>query len=231
MRVWKRITGIAVVFAAVATMATAGEAAREGGQRMSPEERAKLAQEAAPLAAKAIADYVGLSAEEAKKFTAAYVAESAAARNRVAEAMQSGDREQMMSVWRENGEKMRKVLEENLKPDQVKKAAGVLGRFNSLDWSIRGLLQTKVEKAKAEKALPVLVKFAVAQQELFGQMRDGSVSREDVMGKLGELREKTAKELAPIVGEEAAKAWQENMGMRGMRRGGGRRGGGGGGNQ
>lgn len=225
MSVWKRITSCTAVFAAIAVAAVAGQAPREGGRagaRMSPEERAKLAKEAAPLAAKALAQYLDLSADEAKKFTDAYVAESEAAQKRLAEAMQSGDNEQRMAVFRENGEKRQKMLEGNLTPEQAKKAAAVLGRFSFLDFSIQGLLRAKVDKAKVEKALPVLVKYAVAQQELFGKMREGGGSREELMGKFTELREKTAKELAPIIGEEAAATWQKTFGMRGGR--GGRRG-------
>ena len=226
MNTRKRIASWLAVFVVIAAAAVAGEAPRQGdqaGERPSPEERAKLAKASAPLAAKAIAQYVELSAEEAKKFCDAYVAESEAAQKRVAEAREAGGGEQMMTVFRENSEKMQKLLEANLKPEQAKKAGAVLGRFNALDRSIQSLLQAKVEAAKVEKALPVLVKYAVAQQELMGKMEPGSGPSEELRAKLTELREKTAKELAPIVGEEAAAAFQRSAGMRG---GGGPRGGG-----
>jgi hypothetical protein len=227
MRNWKRIASCLAVFATVAAAAVAGQAPREGGgagQRMSREERAKLAKAAAPLAAKAIAQYVELSAEETKKFTKAYVEETVAAQKRFAEVMGSGDREKMMAVFRESGKKMQELLETHMKPEQAKKARTIVGRFNSLDRSIQGLLRAKVEQAKVEKALAVLVKHAVGQQELFGKMREADdEARRELFGKMRELREKAVKDLTPIVGEEGAAAWQRYSGMRGM---GGRRGGG-----
>jgi len=220
---WKRVMSCAVI--ALAFVATAmAQPAGPGG--MSPEERAALARQTTPLAAKAIAQYVGVTGDAEAKFTAAYVAEAAAAQKRLADARQAGGApgEGMMNVMRENSEKMQKVVEANLTAEQAKKAAALVGPFNALERSIQGLLRAKVETAKVEKALPVLVKYSVAQQEMTAKMREGG-SREEIMAKVTELRANTAKELAPIVGEEAAAAWQKTSGMgRGM--GGGRRGGG-----
>jgi hypothetical protein len=151
----------------------------------------------------------------------AYVEETEAAQKRMSEAREGGDREKFMAVYRENAKQMQKVLEDNLTEEQAKKADALVGRFGGLDRSIQALLRTEVEEAKVEKALPVLVNYALAQQELFTKMREGSISREDIMGKFTELREKTVKELTPIVGEKAAATWQERSGMRRMGRGGG----------
>ena len=237
MKSWKQILSCVAVFLAVLSLSAYAqapkaadakegvakvEAAKDGdtkGGRMTPEERAKLSKEAAPLTAKAIAQYVDLKGDAEKKFTEAYLAETEAAQKRLTDAGQGGD---MMSLMRENGEKMKEVLDKNLTPEQATKAAKLTGPFNSLGREIQNLLRNKVEKEKIEKALPALTKYAEATQELMGKMRDNSMTREEMGTKMTELRTQTAKDLAPAIGEEAANKWKETRGFGpGMRRGGG----------
>lgn len=223
----KRVMGMLAAFVAVTMVVPAGQA-REGGRggpQMSAEEREKLATAAAPLAAKAISQYVKLSDEAAKKFTEAYVKEQEAARKRLAEVRESGNFEGMRDVFQKNAEAMQKVMADNLTEEQAKKAETVVGQFGGLDRSIQGLLRAKVDEKKMDKALPVLVKYAVAQQEVFAKMRDGSMERDQIMAKMQEARETAKKELVPIIGQEAADTWETQSGMRGMRRGGGQGGG------
>jgi single-stranded DNA-specific DHH superfamily exonuclease len=215
----KRITSCIALFVAISVAAYAAQGPGGGAGRMSAEERAALTKQAAPLAAKAIAQYVKLSDDEAKKFTTAYVAESEAAAKRLAEATGEG----RMEVNKQNTESMTKVLEANLTAEQVKKAAALTGGFGGgLSASIVSLLRAKVAQEKVEKALPVLVKYHAARQELTAKMTPGTPPDEETMKKMTALRESTAKELGPIVGEEAAGEWQKSsMGGRGMRGGGG----------
>jgi hypothetical protein len=208
------------VKAEVKVEAAKGGDAKGGG--LTPEERAALAKDSAPLTAKAIAQYVELKGDAEKKFTDAYLAESEAAQKRAADARQasSGDRQGMMEVMRTNGEKMKEVMDKNLTPEQATKAAKVAGPFNSLDREIQNLLRNKVEKEKVEKALPALLKYAEASQELMAKMRDGGVTREEIGTKVTDLRAAAAKDLAPAIGEEAANKWKETRGFGGMRGGG-----------
>ncbi len=227
MKSWKRILSCMTVFVAVLTLSVSAQAPQGGGP--TPEQRAEfaeLAKNSAPLTAKAIAQYVELKGDAEKKFTEAYVAELAAAQKRMEDAMQAsqGNPQGMMDLFRENGEKMKEVLDKNLTPEQATKAAKVTGPFNTLNAEIQNLLRNKVEKEKIEKALPALTKYAEASQDLMSKMRDGSVTREEIGTKMAELRDQAAKDLTPVIGEEATNKWKETRGfggMMGMRRGGG----------
>jgi len=195
-----------------------------GGPASDPRaEFAELSKKSAPLAGKAIAQYVGLKDDAEKKFVEAYVAESAAAQKRFEDAAQesSGNPQGMMDIFRQNGEKMQEMLNKNLTPEQAQKAAKVGGPFSMLNWDIQRLLRDKVETAKIEKALPILTKHTEASQELMGKMRDGSITQEEIGAKMTELREQAAKDLAPAIGEEAANKWKEMRFGPGMRPGGG----------
>jgi len=228
MKSWKQMLSCVAVLLTVLSLSVYAQPPQGGGMGggMTPEERAELTKNAAPLTAKAIAQYVGLTGDAEKKFTEAYLAESEAAQKRTAEARQanSDDRQGMMEVMRTNGEKMQEVLTKNLTPEQATKAAKIAGPFSSLGREIQNLLRNKVEKEKIEKALPALTKYAEASQDLMTKMRDGSVTREEIGTKMTELRATAAKDLAPAIGEEAANKWKETRGfggMMGMRRGGG----------
>jgi PIN domain nuclease of toxin-antitoxin system len=193
-------------------------ATADGGREFDSRTAAEfteIAKKAAPLAGKAIAQYVGLKDDAEKKFVDAYVAESAEAQKRLEDAGKenAGDMQAMMDVFRTNGEKMQEMLNKNLTPEQVQKAQKVGGPFNIVNWEIINLLRDKVEPEKIEKALPVLTKHTEATQELTAKMRDGSLTREEIGAKITELREQTAKDLAPAIGEEAANKWKEIRGF------------------
>ncbi len=224
MKSWKQILSCMAVFLTVLSLSVYAQAPQGDGKGggMTPEERAALAKDSAPLTAKAIAQYVELKGDAEKKFTDAYVAELAEAQKRMADARQAntGDRQAMMDLGRQNEEKMKEVLAKNLTPEQAKKAEKVTGRGAGLERQIQTLLRNKVEKEKIEKALPTLVKFVEASQELMAKMQDNTLTREEFGPKMTELRDKTATELAPAIGEEAANKWKETRGFGGMRGGG-----------
>ncbi len=113
------------------------------------------------------------------------------------------------------------VVDANASGDGAKKAKELLGLM--LDNSVAALIEAKVEAAKIDQAMPVLVKYGKAAAALMAKMREGG-SAEDMTAKRQELRSSTAKELAPIVGEAGAAAFQAARGGMGMMGGGGRRG-------
>ncbi len=225
MKSWSPILSGVAVLMIVLTLSVYAQPPMGGGN-LTPEQRAEfteIAKKAAPLAGKAIAQYVGLKDDAEKKFVDAYVAESAEAQKRLEDAGKdnAGDMQAMMDVFRTNGEKMQEMLNKNLTPEQVQKAGKVGGPFSMLNWEIQRLLRDKVEVEKIEKALPALTKHTEASQELMGKMRDGSVTPEEIGTKMTELREQTAKDLAPAIGEEAANKWKEMRGFGPGMRGGG----------
>jgi hypothetical protein len=208
---------------AAAKMEAPKENAPGGPASEQRAEFAERAKKSAPLAGKAIAQYVGLKDDAEKKFVEAYLVESAAAQKRFEDAARenSGNPQGMMDIFRQNGEKMQEMYNKNLTPEQVQKAQKVGGPFSMLNWEIMNLLRTKVEVEKIEKALPALTKHTEASQELLGKMRDGSITRDELSAKMTELLNKTVKDLAPSIGEEAANKWNETRLGPGMRPGGG----------
>jgi len=220
---WRRVVGLAALFAGMGIVAFAAPAEQER-QKQSPEEQAKLTKAAATLVGKYVARELSLGPEETKKFVKTYVAEREAAEKRSAKAREAGDREASMAVFRENQKGLQGVLEANLNADQIKKAESILGTgggrrgmFGGLERSASALLRSKVAENNVEKALPVLIKHQQEQAALFAKARSGEIAREEIGTKLQELREKTTKELAPIIGEEAANAWQKGTGFGGRR--------------
>jgi urease gamma subunit len=232
---WKRTVGLTAMFVALAVVSFAAEGEAPAGRRgargggLSPEEQAKLTKASATMVAKFVAKEVELAADKTDKFVSEYVAAREAAGKRMAELMKSGDTEKFREVFTENQKAMDAVLTGSLSEDQAKKARALIG-MQGLEQSVSVLLQAKVEDAKIEKALPVLAKYNAASSDLMAKVRSNELSREDMMAKVKDLRAATAKDLAPIIGEEAATTWSERAGFggRGMGGGGGRRGGGGG---
>lgn len=231
---WKRVVSLTAMFAAMGLIAMAGQAQRgEGrgaragrGQRLSPEEQAKVDKIVAAVLPKALAKELSIDEAKAKKVVDAYVAARQAAMKAAREAQ--GDQEAMRAAFTKMREDTQKVLTDNLTEEQARTARRLI---SSLETSIRALAGAKVEQAKIEKAMPVLVQYAKDTAGLFGRRGGGDqTSREERMEKMRKAREETAKKLEPIVGEEGAAAWQRRGsrmfgGMRGGQRGGQRGGG------
>jgi len=102
---------------------------------------------------------------------------------------------------------MQKSLESKLDAQQSQAALRILGSSGQVQTSIMLFIQAKVEDAKIAKAVPVLTTFQA--EALAVRVGGGPASPEERTAKFNELRDKTAKELAPIVGEEAAATWKE----------------------
>jgi len=231
---WKRTVGLTAMFVALAVVSFAAEGEAPAGRRgargggLSPEEQAKLTKASATMVAKFVAKEVGLAADKTDKFVSDYVGAREAASKLTAELRKSGDTEKMRGAFTESQKAMDAVLTGSLSEDQAKKARALIGTgfggMQGLEQSVSVLLQAKVEDAKIEKALPILAKYNAASSDLRAKVRANEISQEDMTAKVKELRAATAKDLAPIIGEEAATTWSERAG----RGGGGRRGGGGG---
>jgi len=240
---WTRTVALTAMFLAMAVVSFAAEAegaagagrrgarGAGGGAGLSPEEQAKLAKASATVVAKYVAKEVGLAADKTDKFVSDYVGAREAANTRMAELRKSGDTSKMGEAFTETQKAMDAVLTGSLSEEQAKKARGIVGQgfgMGGLEGSVRTLLQAKVEDAKIEKALPVLAKYNAAVADMSAKVRSNDMTREDMTAKSKELRAAAAKDLGPIIGEEAATRWSETSGRGGFG-GGGRRGGGGGG--
>ncbi len=240
MNKWNQVVSygvMALTMIAFSASAQQQNGNREGRQRMSPEERAKITATALPITATAVAEYVKLDEAKTKAFVKAYVAANEAASKRMADLRQGGgqqmDRQAMMDAMQKSRDEMAKVLKDNMTEEQAKKVNEVIGgRFSSLDRNVESLVRAKVEEAKIKKAMPVLIKYAadnnkMMMTEMRGQSGAGEGAgaggfarpSDEMMTKMREMREKLVKDLTPIVGEEAA----TSMGGRGMRMGGGMR--------
>jgi len=213
----KRLIAMTAVFALLAPVLAAGQAPRPPRQRRNPEAMAKLAKTADTLIAKYVAKQLQLAPEKAEKFINAYVDAQAAMRKRFIEARRSGNRNQIRTIFRETRDKLKNLVTETLGPDQAKKAQKILSSLRGVGMSVQILLEAKVEEAKVEKALPVLVKYEKAQGELFKKVRSGKIQRDQIRAERDKLREATAGELAPIVGEQAAQTWKARTGRMGRR--------------
>lgn len=236
---WKRVVSLTAMFAAMGLIAIAGQAqqgegrggAREGRgqrQRLSPEEQAKVDKTVAAVLPAALAKELSIDKAKAKKVVDAYMASRANIRQVMREAQ--GDREATRAAFTKMREASQKALTDNLTEEQAQTARRLI---SSLETSIRALAGAKVDQAKIEKAVPVLVQYAKDTAGLSGRRGGGDqTSREERTAKLNKLREATAKQLVPIVGEEGAAAWQRRgsrMGFGGTR--GGQRGAGAGGGE
>jgi hypothetical protein len=221
MKNWKRIATLSIALSACSMLAIAAPAPGQGQRGERGARMAQVREEVTPLAAQAIAQYVGLTEDKAKAFVEAYVAEAEKAQKKMTELREQGggDREAMMTAFRESRESMQAMLKKHLDEKQYEKAEVLvgMGRFGTLDRSIQVLLMQEVEKAKVEKALPVLTGYAADVQGMMAKVRAQEMEMTAAQEKMTAAREAAAKKLAPIVGEEAANAWQERSGMRGMR--------------
>jgi len=227
MMSWKRAVATAAMFALGALVAVAGQAPGEGREgrgarpKLSPEEQAQVDKTVSAVLVKAFASELSIDEAKAKKIIDAYAEVQTKAREGMRGAQ--GDQEKMRELMTKMREDSQKVLTDNLTEEQAQKARPLL---MDLESSIRALAEAKVEQAKIEKALPVLLKYSKESAGMSGRGAGGGdqASRDERREKMTKLREATAKELAPIVGEEAAAQWQRRAGagMRGM--GGGKRG-------
>jgi len=156
----------------------------------------EVMKQSGPLVVQAVAADLGLSKEQADNFLKAYMTARETTAKRILEAGE--DREKRREAFTQGNKEMQEAIRAALGPENAKKAGQML-RMGGLENSIITLLRSRVEEAKVEKALPVLVTCHKATAEL----PRGEESRQ----KRQELRDATAKELAPIVGEEAAGAW------------------------
>lgn len=217
MTSWKRVVTMATMFVTMVAVGFAAEAEKKREGPPGPEERAKLSRTAATMVARYVAKEVGLAADKTDKFVAGMAAEREASDKKRAEAEKSGEKLDFRALSEERTKSVEAVLNANMTPEQAKKAREIYGSlgFMTLDRSVADLLTRKVEQAKVEKALPVLVKYNKAVSDLMAKVRAQEISREDMGPKMQELRAATAKELAPIIGEAAATQWQSQP-ARGM---------------
>ncbi|MCX8037055.1 MAG: hypothetical protein N3D11_08440 [Candidatus Sumerlaeia bacterium] len=158
------------------------------------------------LVAKCVAKEVGLASDKVEPFASAYAAEREAAAKQLLEIRKSGDRDKAKQAQAETEKKMDKVLADHLSADQVKKAKEM--DLAGLDRSAMALLSARVEPAKVEQAMPVLLKYHKAAAELMAKAKSRAIDKTEALNKNEELRKTTAKDLAAIVGEEAAQRWQ-----------------------
>lgn len=202
---------LVVVFSAVGLLAFAarGEgkiAGGGGGSGLKKEMKRGGMSAALTLVAKFVAKDVGLEGEKADKFVAAFPADREAAMKRFTEARKSKDREEAKKVRAESEESLDKVLADNLTAEQAKKAKAY--DLEPLGRSVALVLSAQTDTAKVEQAVPVLAKYHQAVMELTTKARAKEISKRDIPEKEKELRANTAKELGPIIGDEAAKKWQ-----------------------
>lgn len=229
---WKQTVATAGLFALATVVALAGQARRgEGGParegrvargQMSPELAAKIVKIIEPVVIKQLIDELSIDQAKAKEVFAAYQEAGKKMRKIMEEARQSQDADKRREAFQQMRQINQQMLEGKLDEQQARRARRILGGASQLQTSIAILLQAKVEDAKIEKAVPVLVKYQTERMGLFRRGGGEAPSREERTAKLTELRDRTAKELAPIIGEEAANTWKE----RAARTGGGRRSGG-----
>jgi len=248
----KRVLSMVVLFCALTLVvvaapgeggAGAGGGARGGGRgraALTPEQRAEMAKvqkAASALANEFIAKEAGLTGEKAGTFVAALAAEQAASTKRMDEARKAaadGGQMDFRALMEENTKGLDAVLSANLNEEQTKKVRPLLGggmMGGGLAGAVSGLLMAKVEEAKVKEALPILAKFQSESSAFRAKAREDNMSSEDQQAKIKEMREATSKELAKVIGDEAAKRWLETPMMGGGFGGGrgGRKGGGGGG--
>ncbi|MGD0389629.1 MAG: PPC domain-containing protein [Tepidisphaeraceae bacterium] len=173
---------------------------------------------AATLTAKFVADQLGLAGDRSSMFVNAYVTQRLASfeqlRASAAGTSAAGPNGRgAAAAVAEASRAMRGVLEFNLDPQQVAKAVELIGPlYGVLERCAAGLLQLDVPQAKVQQAMPMLSRFAhTAKIQVYDPVSTGMLSRQDGLIKLHELRLAAAKDLAPIVGADAANKWVEQM--------------------
>ena len=157
------------------------------------------------LVAEYVARELSLGPRQKRKFVQDYVAEREAFATQQLEANRTG----LLPVQK-NEEGFLRVMNDNLSPDQVKVAISILrprgfmrGSFMGLEGSVNMLIRINVPLKKIRKALPVLVTY----NQQFAELVTKGLSSKDRMDKVIELRVATAKELASIIGNDAADSW------------------------
>jgi hypothetical protein len=207
------------MFLAIAALVLTGAAGggKREGRGAGKDRGAKRATRSngATLVAKFVAKDVGLAADKTDGFVTAYAADREAANKRLAEATKSQDKTQMRTALDEVKQSVDKFLEANLTAEQAKKAKE--NDLVGLERSVGALLAAKVEEAKIEEAIPVLAKYHKAAADLMAKAKGKEMSRADAQTKDQELRTATAKDLSPIVGEEAAKRWEGTRNLKGAK--------------
>ncbi|MBM3333505.1 hypothetical protein FJY63_02475 [Candidatus Sumerlaeota bacterium] len=216
MMSWRKMFAVTAMISAAALVMTASAAERPAGakrarggagekagagaagERRGPSGRAMM------VVANFVVKEAGLEGEKAKEFLKAYRAESMEAAKRVAEAMKGDDQAARFKVRSANREALQKLLEANLSAEQAKKLGAI--DLSGLESSVGALLTAKIEDAKLDQALAVLVKYHREIGKLYALPRE---QQREAFGKMKEMRADVAKELAPIVGEEVAKKWAE----------------------
>jgi len=172
---------------------------------------ANATEAASTLVAKFVARELSLGSEQTEKFVKDYVAERQAVVKRLMKARNSANGPDTGSMVRKNGKGFLRVMQNNLNPDQIDIAIsilrpdGMLGGTvtGALDGSVNSLVRGKVPKEKIEKAMPILVLY----HRQFAALNAEALSSNDRMDKVIELRVAIAKELASIIGVEAADFW------------------------
>ncbi|MGA2439945.1 MAG: PPC domain-containing protein [Tepidisphaeraceae bacterium] len=170
---------------------------------------------AATLTAKFVADQLGLAGVRSSMFVNAYVTQRLASFEQLRTSATGGNGRGAAVAIADASRAMKDVLEFNLNPQQVAKAVELIGPlYGVLERCAAGLLQLDVSQAKVQQAMPVLSRFAhTAKIQVYDPVSTGVLSRQDGLMKLHELRLAAAKDLAPIVGADAASKWAEQMPM------------------
>jgi len=172
---------------------------------------ANATEAASTLVAKFVARELSLGSEQTEKFVKDYVAERQAVVKRLMKARNSANGPDIGSMVRKNEKGFLRVMQNNLNPDQIDIAIsilrpdGMLGGTvtGALDGSVNSLVRGKVPKEKIEEAMPILVLY----HRQFAALNAEALSSNDRMDKVIELRVAIAKELASIIGVEAADFW------------------------
>lgn len=202
---WKKAIATTAIFAAVACMALAAKGDGKSAAADNPKTKAIAA--ARTLIAQYAAKEVGLSGDKADKFVADVLAYRQSSDQKLAEARSTmKDKGQLRAVMDEQEKGLDAVLAASLTADQAARAKEIL-TLQGLGGSVVPLLTAGIEKDKVVQALPVLFRFHKTEGELLAKARSKD-AREDYAAKARELRGAVAKDLAPIIGESAAGAWQ-----------------------
>ncbi|MGD0140896.1 MAG: PPC domain-containing protein [Tepidisphaeraceae bacterium] len=170
---------------------------------------------AATLTARFVSVQLGLAGDRSDMFVSAYVNQRMASFEQLRASAGGGNGRGAAAAVADASQAMRGVLESNLAPQQVARAVELLGPlYGVLDRSVAGLLQLNVSQTKVWQAMPILCRFAhTAKLQVYDPVSTGVLSRQDGLTKIHELRLATAKDLAPIVGADAANKWVEQMPM------------------
>ncbi|MGD0462948.1 MAG: PPC domain-containing protein [Tepidisphaeraceae bacterium] len=178
---------------------------------------------ATTLTAKFVADQLGLPGDRSDKFVSAYVNQRLVSFEQLRASVgggfdkltAGGNTREAAALIADTSRAMRGVLEANLSPQQVSKAVELLGPlFGVLERNAAGLLQLDVPQAKVWQAMPILSRFVhAAKVQVYDPVFTGVLSRQDGVMKIHELRLAAAKDLAPIVGADAANKWAEQPAM------------------